>query len=261
MTNATPPNSNDADALLSTILDETARRCPPVLRRPAVLRLVRRVPSVQAALSPILTDPLERAEAGLEAPPHEEDPIRAVRAGLASLEAGKGVDARRAAAWEEQFTGDERMWVEAARLHLCVSDARERAARAALSTNDLPYVFPGELHPLSVDVLAGGDRVLTALHVDWARKVSRWLGDALTADARQVGFWFWPHLRFLEIGQLRRPVVALANLRRVPVGAQGMRVAYLARMGEPWAEDLAALPPDEQAVAAVAITSDRRQEA
>ncbi|HCH63642.1 MAG TPA: hypothetical protein DFR83_12620 [Deltaproteobacteria bacterium] len=120
----------------------------------------------------------------------------------------------------------------AARVHLLTSVDREREARAALSQSDLPYVFPGELDPRMVNVLAGGDRVMAALHIDWMRKVTRWMGDAGLADARAVGFWFWPHLRYLAGGQLSKPFARLLRGRRLPVGAKGMMVTYNARIGK-----------------------------
>ena len=87
---------------------------------------------------------------------------------------------------------------------------RQRGARSlgrrALSAQELPYVFPGELDPLMVDVLAAGEKVLPALHVDWIRKLTDWIAPALAQDCKHLGLWFWPVLRSLDPGRLGRPL-------------------------------------------------------
>jgi len=248
------------DTAVDAVLADACARLPAVLRAPAVLRLARRVPVVRAALGPTLTDPLERSELGIDAPPDptQSDSLpHAIRAAMATLDAGGTVSPSLAARLEADAKDHPDWWVPAARVHLLTSGERERQARAALSNPELPYVFPGELHPRVVDVLAGGDRVLTALHIDWLRKVTRWVGDAALPDARALGFWFWPHLRYLAGGQLSKPLARLLRGRRLPPGAKGMVVAYHARIGKPWRSLMSALPADEQVVAAVAIASDR----
>ncbi len=249
------------DDAVDVVLRDACERLPAVLRTPTVLRLVRRVPTVRAVLGPTLTDPLERAELGIDTPPDpsQSDSLpHAIRSALATLDAGGTVPPSLAARLEDDAKNDPVWWVPAARVHLLTSAERERQARAALSDPELPYVFPGELHPRVVHVLAGGDRVLTALHIDWLRKVTRWVGDAALADARAMGFWFWPHLRYLAGGQLSKPFARLLRSRRLPLGAKGMAVAYHARIGKPWRSLMTALPADEQVVAAVAIASDRK---
>jgi hypothetical protein len=219
--------------------------------------MVRRLPAVRSQLDPILTDPFARAEAGLAPPPEATSLAERLRMGLLRVELGVDLpsvdEARR---WEEEATSDPVWWVPAARLHVLVSLERERKTRAALSEGELPYVFPGELHARSVDVLAGGDRVLTALHVDWLRKVTRWVGDTAVADARAVGFWFWPHLRYLAGGQLKKPFKKLLRTRRLAPGAYGMAVAYHHRIGQPWSDLMGGLSPEDRYVAAIAVSSD-----
>lgn len=253
-----PPPDGAGQALLTDILATDPATLDARIWTPAVLRLARRLPEVRAALAPVLTQPLQRAEAGLGPVPDPTDLPTALRCGLLRIELHDApptaADGQRL---EAEAHGDETWWVPAARLHVLVSEDRERQARAALSESELPYVFPGELHARSVDVLAGGDRVLTALHVDWLRKVTRWVGDAAVADARCVGFWFWPHLRYLAGGQLKKPFKKLLRTRRLPPGAYGMAVAYHHRIGQPWEPLLTRLSPEDRFVAAVAIASDR----
>ena len=62
----------------------------------------------------------------------------------------------------------------------------------ALSDQNLPYVFPGELHPLQIDIFAVGDKVLPALHVDWVRKLTSLAAQAIEqrlSSSSCVGTW------------------------------------------------------------------------
>lgn len=253
-------SDSSADALVDEILARNEASPDPALRHPSVLRLVRRLPALRTAVAPSLDSPLEHALAGLGDAPDvlpQDDLSHAIFSAVATLDAGGEVAPAVARELEARAEGDPVWWVPAARVHLLCSGEREREARAALSVQELPYALPGELTPLAVHVLAGGDRVLTALHVDWLRKITRWVGDAILADARALGFWFWPHLRYLSGGQLKKPLARHLKVRRAPVGGRGMVLAYRARVGLSVHKELAALAPAEQAVAAVAIASDR----
>ena len=161
------------------------------------------------------------------------------------------------AALEQSAQGDPQWWVPAARLHVLSSEARERQARMALSEGDLPYVFPGELHPMMVDALAVGDRVLTALHVDWMRKLTGWISDALVLDLRQRGLWFWPQLRFLSERKIIRPMKKQQRLRRGQPGSRGLAAGYLYKVGGDWRTACAALEGADALHAALAVASDR----
>jgi len=243
---------------VDSILASSPASLHPAIWSPGVLRIARRLPQLQGHLDTLLSDPFQRAEAGLGPLPEPRDLPTRIRMGLLQMDLGEaGPSAAEAAAWEEEARGDLTWWVPAARLHVLVSAERERATRASLSVSELPYVFPGELVDRSVDVLAGGDRVLTALHVDWLRKVTRWVGDAASADARALGFWFWPHLRYLAGGQLKKPFKRLLRTRRLPPGAYGMAVAYHQRIGESIDALLPSLSPEDRFVAAIAIAGDR----
>ena len=171
------------------VLDAWTRSPDPSLLSPAAMRLARRVPSMASTLDAVLADPLDRALAGV-GPVPEVDPTdvrAAVLAGQACADGGGALDPAAMAALEDAARGDAQWWVPAARLHVLSSESREREARMSLSEGDLPYVFPGELNPMMVDALAVGDRVLTALHVDWMRKLTGWIADALVVDLRQRG--------------------------------------------------------------------------
>ncbi|MEC7949098.1 MAG: hypothetical protein VX265_16125 [Myxococcota bacterium] len=241
------------------VLDAWIAAPDPTLLSPAALRLARRVPRVAPSLDAVLTDPLERALAGLGPVPEVDgsDLQQAVLAGQARVDRGERLDPLVMAALEQSAQGDPQWWVPAARLHVLSSEARERQARMALSEGDLPYVFPGELHPMMVDALAVGDRVLTALHVDWMRKLTGWISDALVLDLRQRGLWFWPQLRFLSERKIIRPMKKQQRLRRGQPGSRGLAAGYLYKVGGDWRTACAALEGADALHAALAVASDR----
>lgn len=215
-------------------------------RSPGFLRLVRKNPDLAGRF------------AGLPDGPPADDLEDRLRWAHARWEAGQPVDVAFASRLEAEAQGHPRAWVPAVRLHVGVSETRERRARAELSDQDLPYVPPGELHPLAVEVLGAGERVLTALHHDWLRRLTGWVAEALLADAAACGFWFWPVLRSLDDRALSGPLRKTAWIRRGAPGAAGMAVAYRGRLGLPIATDFARLSTTEAAVAAIALLSDRR---
>ncbi len=228
------------------------------LLSPAALRLARRVPSVRAVLDDVLTDPLERALAGVGDPPAPgADLASRVQVAQATADRGAALDPVRMAALEADAEGDPEWWVPAARLHVLASEDRERLGRMRLSDQDLPYVFPGELHPLMVETLAVGDRVLTALHVDWMRKLTGWVADALVLDLRQRGLWFWPDLRFLSERKLAPVLRKQQRIRRGRPGTRGLMVAYHYRTGQEWRRLMTGLEPADAFHAALGVASDR----
>lgn len=225
------------------------------LLSPAALRLGRRLARVRRALDPLLTDPLDRALIGLGPPPVEEAPGRVVLAAVAAWEGGQPVAG--AADLESRVRGDPEWWPLAAQVHAASSEARERQGRMALSVQELPFVLPGELDPTTVEVLAVGARVLPALHVDWARKLTDHAAQALALDCRSRGLWFWPVLRSMTTERLARPVAELARARRLPPGARGIAAAYADRLGLAWQPLLRDGGPADHLLAALAIIGER----
>lgn len=226
---------------------------------PGILRRARKVPQLQAALDGLLERPSWRALAGLEpgAPAPGDASEDDLWFAVAALDAGRAPAPDQARALAAAHAEDPELCVPALRLWVWTDPARENRARAALSEQDLPYVFPGELHPLSIELLASADRVMTALHVDWMRKLTGWSADALPADARARGFWFWPHLRFLDEKRLAGPLRKLGRIRRAPPGAQGMALAYQHRIGMDVQRAFDRAAPAERFVCAVGVASDR----
>jgi len=194
------------------------------------LRMIRRLPDVAARLDDRITDPIARALAGLEPPPATAasliDRVRIAVAAGGTMSAAVLGDLEE----EAKASGDANLWVTAARLHAMVNLGREAAARMSLSEQSLPYVFPGEIDEVMVDLLAVADRVLPALHVDWVRKLTQWIAPVLALDCRAQGMWFWPVLGSLDGGKLARPLAKLAQVPLGPGGA-GLALSYSLRIG------------------------------
>lgn len=194
------------------------------------LQLIRRISGLAESLDDRIKDPIDRALAGLSAPPSTADSLTdrvriAVAAG-SQMGAGALGDLED----EARASGDAHLWVTAARQHAMVNLGREAAARMSLSEQSLPYVFPGEIDEVMVDLLAVADRVLPALHVDWVRKLTTWIAPVLASDCRALGMWFWPVLGALDGGKLSRPLIKLAQVPLGPGGA-GLALAYSMRIG------------------------------
>lgn len=224
----------------------------------SALRLARSVPEARSTLDRLLSDPLERALAGLGPTPDwrgEPDPARAAAGALLAAERGETCDLAAMAALEERTRGTgEQVWVAQARV--MVDPDREREARRALARQDLPYAMPGELLPLQVEILAAGDRVLPALHVDHVRKLTALLAEALVPDLRALGLWFWPVLRALSPDRLRAPLGKVHTARRLPPGARGLAAAYALRVGADPEPALLGAGPQDQLLAALAALGD-----
>jgi hypothetical protein len=216
------------EALLREALSEGW--CP---ENDAERRLVRKVPWIVDALESRVVDDVERALLGLGIADPSGRPL-ADRIRLAVAEADGGVRSPNfdlsAMETEAVALGDPALIIPAARLHAQVNTSREASARMSLSEQSLPYVFPGDVHPLMIDVLACGERVLPALHVDWLRKLTAWMAPALLADCSQSGLWFWPVLDVLDARKLKGAFEKAARRSLAP-GVRGLMTAYAARVG------------------------------
>ena len=249
-------NSMNPDAVLNAFISDP----DPKLVSPFMLRLSRNLNSLQSTLDSILVDPLDRASCGVgtasEDPPGT-DLASDIRWAQARLDEGVPVPSPWCAALEQRAKGELEHWVPAARIYASAHLDRERQVRMALSEQSLPYVFPGTLDPLQVHLLAAGERVLPALHVDWVRKLSAFVLEALLLDLKFAGGWFWPVLEVLDGRRAVRDVRRMMSRPRQGPGGRGMMAAYLVRLGEPPENLASTLSPMDQLVLATAIIGER----
>jgi hypothetical protein len=108
-----------------------------------------------------------------------------------------------------------------------------------------------------VELLAGGEQVLAAQHVDWVRKLSEWIAEALVLEGRALGLWFWPVLGMLDGRRLVKGLESLPRARRLAPGALGLAAASLLRLGHPTAALEPSLQPLDRLLLALARAGDR----
>ncbi len=192
-------------------------------------RLIARLPWVRARLEDRTTDPTRRVLMGM---PCDAPAPAALRDRVGWARGGYPWSVADCARMEGEARDQEAIseWIHAARCHASASVAREAEARRALSAQELPYVFPGEVHPLMVDVWAAGEKILPALHVDWVRKLTDWMAPALALDCEHLGMWFWPVIRSLDAGRLKGPMTRLLT-GRMSAGGMGLLTIYAERIG------------------------------
>ncbi|MFT5679859.1 MAG: hypothetical protein ACI8RZ_000764 [Myxococcota bacterium] len=217
----------------------------------AALRIARQVPDLRTTLEAMALDPIQRALAGLGAVDvlAQSSLADRVRAGIAQ---GEDLDGKIAAKLEVEATGDGVWWIPAARLSALVNQARERTARMALSDQNLPYVFPGELHALQVDIFAVGDRVLPALHVDWVRKLTVLAAQAIELDCGALGLWTRPLLGILDERPMVNAINRIRRSRRMPPGARGLAAMYLEELGHDTTRMLTGVAPEDELIVGLA---------
>ncbi len=199
----------------------------------ASLRLLSRIPAYRERLSLILTDSVDRALAGLEEiqPELTGNLKNDVLKSVAWIERGNLLEPDFSIELERRSTNDFQWWPLAARINALCNVDRENTGRQRMSVQSVPFVMPGELHPLQVEVLAIGDRVLHVLHVDWSRKLAQFTCQALRLDCQFLGLWFEPLLDVLPEKMLRTALKKQRNARRVVAGSYGLAAYYAHKIG------------------------------
>ena len=203
-----------------------------------LLRLARNTPSVQDPLAEVVTAERrlllgsERLS-GFPAGFSELSLVKQLRISRAWMAQGENLDQAVAAGLEKRakMEADDALWVDATRVHVLSSNQRELQARIRLSQQDLPFVLPGEISDLQVDLLASGDRALHVLHVEWLKKLAELAFDTLPLDCRHQGFWFLPFLEVLPEKKFLRRIKRLARNKRLIGGGLGVAAFYNALLG------------------------------
>ncbi len=125
------------------------------------------------------------------------------------------------------------LWPLATRIHIQQSPSREVQARLTLSEQQLPFSLPNVLDEIQVEVIASGDMVLNALHVDWVRKLAKHTLDALVLDCRHLGLWFEPILDTLPEKLIRKALLRIPRARKLQDGSLGLAAYYAWRLNMP----------------------------
>ena len=131
---------------------------------------------------------------------------------------------------EERVRDHMDIWPIATRIHAAQHDDRVTQSRIKLSHQQLPFSLFNALDDLQVEVLACGDKILNALHVDWVRKLARHTLKALPLDCQNVGFWFAPILDVLPEEDIKKSLKKLKHMRKIQEGSLGLAAFYAWRL-------------------------------
>ena len=176
-------------------------------------------------------DPVFRALSGLECTDSPTSLSERVWTAVAAVDRGQTVND--AAEIEALSVGKLQLWVHAARVHVLSSSARETEVRLRLSEQEISYALPGELGVTQVELLAGGDRVMHVLHVEWLKKLIDEAVDVLALDIANCGNWVSPILEFLPDAKIKKSFRRIIKRRRFSKGSVGLMAYYAHRMRLP----------------------------
>ncbi len=205
-----------------------------------VLSFSRNVPMVQQRLLSVLKEPLNRALLGeVTTHPTETDSVEYdIWYTRAWIDAGRETDV----GWLETLErraeeSDPVLQIEAASLHVRGSQAREMLSRQRLCSMDIPFVYPGDILPLHVELFAGGEKALHVLHVELLRKLGLLIIDSLELDCQKRGAWLLPLIEVLPERKFTKQIQQLTsapsrkNQRLFLGGGWGLLATYAQRIG------------------------------
>ncbi len=205
-----------------------------------MLSFSRNVPWIQERLLSRVHDPLHRALLGEECDePSETDDIESdIWFGRALLESGKSLNAQWLRSLEDRAEAqDPILHIEAASLHVKASMEREMLSRQRLCSMEIPFVYPGDVLPLHVELFAGGEKALHVLHVELLRKLGMVIIDSLEQDCQHRGAWLLPLIEVLPERKLIKQIQQLTkspsrkNQRLFAGGGWGLLATYAHRIG------------------------------
>ena len=181
----------------------------------------------------IISDPIDRAVIGYTkiSPYQEAELAQQLQLAWAWWRSGEQLDREWCRDLEGRAKSQDEHWPLAARLHVLSCTDRENQARSRLSEQQLPFSLPKHLSALQVEMFAVGDRVLHVIHVDWLRKLTNHLMDALVLDCRYLGFWFNPILDILPEKIMIAALKKIPRARKLQPGSLGIAAYYAWRLG------------------------------
>ena len=198
-----------------------------------LLLFARSLPEISNILERCIHDSTRRILLGVETqePFHSDSLLQDIRIAQAWVSAGNELDLHFVQRLEERSKQDPALHVDAARLHVLSSSERELEARMALSHQNIPYTFPGDLSPLHIEMFAVGDRALHVLHVEWLKKLSVLAIDALELDCQHTAAWLFPFLEVLPERGLIKQIKKLGRKKKLQGGGIGLLAFYAFKMG------------------------------
>lgn len=206
-----------------------------------LLSFSRHVDVVQACLADKLQNPVNRQLLGLEqcdsAPVKSDALADDIWRTLAWMHGGQDVSETWLKDLENRSEVDPVLHIEASTLHVQGSMNREMQARQRLSESSIPFVFPGDVVPLHIELFAGGEKALHVLHVELLQKLGKILVDSIEIDCQNRGTWLLPLIEVLPEKKLKRKIQTLTatptrkQQRLFTGGGWGLLAAYAQRIG------------------------------
>lgn len=132
---------------------------------------------------------------------------------------------------EERCSSNPVLHTDVARLHVLCSSAREEEARRSIVIQEIPFVFPGELTPLHIEIFAVGDKALHVLHVDGLKRIAQVALEALEVDVQHQKMWFYPFLEVIPEKLFIRKIRKLSRKSKYQGGGIGLLAFYGSKLG------------------------------
>jgi hypothetical protein len=198
-----------------------------------LLLFARNLPVICGKLQEHIHDPIRKILLGKSSvePSHSNSLRNDIRISQAWVAAGNTLDPHFIQQLEERSVPHPLEHIATARLHVLSSSEREVQARMALSEQSIPYIFPGEIAPLHIEIFAVGDRALHVLHVEWLKKLSTVAIEALELDCQNKSAWLLPFLEVLPEKDMIREIKKLVRKKRFIGGGIGLLAFYGVKMG------------------------------
>ena len=208
----------------------------------SLLSFSRNVEWIQERLVKVCTDDLNRALLGEDieielVQPNENNLERLIWLARSRVEQGKSIEESWLRDLESMTESNPLFHIEAASTHVKASMSREMLSRQRLCSMEIPFVYPGEVLPLHIELFAGGEKALHVLHVELLRKLGMVIIDTLELDCQHRGAWLLPLIEVLPERKFKKEIERLTkspsrkNQRLFKGGGWGLLATYAQRIG------------------------------
>lgn len=208
----------------------------------SLLSFSRNVPWIQERLLKVCTDDVNQALLGGEvevelSQPTEDNLAHLIWSARAKVERGESLDKDWLNQIETIAESTPLLHIEAASLHVKASMSREMLSRQRLCSMEIPFVYPGDVLPLHIELFAGGEKALHVLHVELLRKLGMVIIDSLEIDCQHRGAWLLPLIEVLPERKFKKEIQKLTkspsrkNQRLLKGGGWGLLATYAQRIG------------------------------
>lgn len=207
----------------------------------SLLSFSRNVPWIQERLLKVCTEQVHRSllGEGVEelAPVTSNNLENSIWNARACCEQGVEIDEGWLQSLEALAEDEPLFHIEAAAVHVKASMSREMLSRQRLCSMEIPFVYPGDILPMHIELFAGGEKALHVLHVELLRKLGMVIIDSLEVDCQHRGAWLLPLIEVLPERKFKKEIERLTkspsrkNQRLFKGGGWGLLATYAQRIG------------------------------